>query len=297
MKASGVDIPISAAFAGITNIVNGKAWTNALRTYRLIIAVLLHNFYSNGAKTYEELIVYLETARGHPTGRLWVDCFLKATLLSLMFLRRERNGDFLLQQHCLKAMLPYFFAAGHHNYARYLSWNVRQMEHLPQRAKEDLLAGAHVCRHSDGRTAVPADQFGEQTYIKRGKGSGSMKGISTSPEQVAVWVNSFSVCAHLDIVMEHMYNEAGEAHKPHGEVDGEEKNQHKEEGEGRRRLDEVDRKKIAVELKKYSHPLNDQQPSVYNICNGQVVPDTVNVQIALAIGSEQSRQFSASLTQ
>ena len=33
--------------------------------------------------------------------------------------------------------------------------------HLPQRAKEDLLAGAHVCRHSDGGTAVPADQFGD----------------------------------------------------------------------------------------------------------------------------------------
>ena len=58
-KASGVDILTSAAFAGITSIVNGKAWTNALRAYRLIIAVLLQNFYSNAAKTYEELIVYL----------------------------------------------------------------------------------------------------------------------------------------------------------------------------------------------------------------------------------------------
>ena len=48
MKASGMDILISAAFAGITSIVNGKA----LRAYRLIIAVLLQNFYSNGAKTY-----------------------------------------------------------------------------------------------------------------------------------------------------------------------------------------------------------------------------------------------------
>ena len=67
-----------------------------------------------------------------------------------MFLRGERNGDFLLQQHCLKTMLPYFFAAGHHNYARYLSWYVRQIEHLPHRAKEDLLAGAHVCRHAGG---------------------------------------------------------------------------------------------------------------------------------------------------
>ena len=170
------------------------------------------------------------------------------------------------------------------------------MEHLPQRAKEDLLAGAHVCRHSDGGTAVPADQFGEQTCIKRGKGSGGMKGISTSAEHVAVWVNSFSVCAHLDIAIEHMYNADEVEQKPHGAVDGEEKNKHKEEGEGRRRLDEADRRKIAVELEKYIHPLNDQQPGVYNICNGQVATDTVNVQNALAIGTEQSRQFSISLS-
>ena len=66
--------------------------------------------------------------------------------------------------------------------------------------------------------------------------------------------------------MEHMYNEAGEEQKPHGEVDGEEKNKHNEEGEERMRLEEADRKKIAVKLVKYSHPLNDQQPGVYNIC-------------------------------
>ena len=59
-----------------------------------------------------------------------------------------------------------------------------------------------------------------------------------------------------------MYNEVGEEQKPHGEVDGEEKNKHKEEGEGRRRLDVADRKKIAVEVENYSHPLNDQQPGV-----------------------------------
>ena len=145
-------------------------------------------------------------------------------------------------------------------------------------------------------TVVPADQSGAQTYIKRGKGSRGMKGISTSPEQVAVWVNSFSACAHLNIAIEHMYNEAGEEQTPHGEVDGEAKNEHNEEGEGRRRLDEADRKKITVELENYSHPLNYQQPGVYNICNGHVAPGTVNVQNALAIGSEQSRQFSASLS-
>ena len=79
------------------------------------------------------------------------------------------------------------------------------MEHLPQRAKEDLLVGAHVCRHTDWGTAVPADQ----TYISQGKGAGGMKGISTSAEQVFVWVNSFSVCAHLKIALEDMNSDAG----------------------------------------------------------------------------------------
>ena len=183
-----------------------------------------------------------------------MDCLIKPTLIALMFLRGERNGDFLLQQHCLNAMLPYFFAAGQNNYARYLSWYVRQMDNLPQHAKEDLLASAHVCRHSDGRTAVPADQFGEHTYIKRGKGAGGMKGISTSAEQVVVWVNSFSVCAHLDIAIEHMYDEAGDEEKPNGGADGDGKNKHKEEGEGRRKLDEKYRREIGAELEKYIHP-------------------------------------------
>ena len=118
-----------------------------------------------------------------------------------------------------------------------------------------------------------------------------MKGISTSTEQVSVWVNSFSVCAHLDIAIEHMYEEITEDQKP-----GVDEEKHKEEGGGRRMLDETDRKKIALELEKYSHPLNDQQPGVYNICNGQVAPNIVNVQNVLAIGTEQSEQFSASLS-
>ena len=33
----------------------------------------------------------------------------------------------------------------------------------------------------------------------------------------------------------------------HGEIDGEEKNKHKEEGEGRQRRDEADWKKIAMD--------------------------------------------------
>ena len=129
------------------------------------------------------------------------------------------------------------------------------------------MEGAHVCRHSDGGTAVPADQFGEQTYIRRGKGAGGLRGISTNAEQVAVWVGSFSVCAHLDLAIEAMYCHEDAGEKPFGGTEGECKmeNNHKEEDERRRKMDETDRSKIAEELEKHSHPLNVKSTDLYNI--------------------------------
>ena len=34
-----------------------------------------------------------------------------------------------------------------------------------------------------------------------------MKSLTTSTEQVAIWVNSFSVCAHIAIAMDNIYTE------------------------------------------------------------------------------------------
>ena len=74
------------------------------------------------------------------------------------------------------------------------------MEHLPQCAKEDLIAGAHVCR-----SVWRADVYQAREGFWRYEGH----------FQVAVkmcffhMVNSFSVCVHLDIAIEHTYNEDG----------------------------------------------------------------------------------------
>ena len=159
------------------------------------------------------------------------------------------------------------------------------------------MKGAHVCRHTDGGTVVdvPDDQFGKQTYIRRGKGSGGLRGISTNSEQLAVWVVSFSVCVHLDLVIEamHCHDDAGE--KPFGGTEGECKteNKHTEEGEIRRKMDETVRNKIAEELQKQSRPLNVKSTDLYNIVNGQDAPTKVNVQDALHIGRTQSEKFQA----
>ena len=47
----------------------------------------------------------------------------------------------------------YFFAAGHMNYARYMTWCLRNIENLSTAAKNDLVKGAHICRQTDGGTA------------------------------------------------------------------------------------------------------------------------------------------------
>ena len=85
-----------------------------------------------------------------------MDCLVKPSLLALRLLHAHRDGDFLLQKVSLEAMIPYFFAAGHVNYARYMTWYLRNVENLPTAANNDLMKCAHVCRHSDGGTAVPA---------------------------------------------------------------------------------------------------------------------------------------------
>ena len=205
MKASGMETILTTTFGSIKGIMNGKTWPQALRAYRMLTAALLNNFLCNGPKTSEEIYAYLETEEDNPTKKLWVDCLIKPTLIAHRFIRSEREGDVLLREKCLKDMLPYFFAAGHHNYARYITIYLHEVKNLPENARRDLIEGCNVCCHSNGAPAVSSDQFGEQTYIKLGKGSGGLKGISTNDEQVAVWINSFSICSHISLALDEIY--------------------------------------------------------------------------------------------
>ena len=66
------------------------------------------------------------------TCKLSLDCLIKPVLLMMVFVTAEREGDWLLHIHSVKTMVPYFFAAGHHNYARlglaYLTaWRICQV--------------------------------------------------------------------------------------------------------------------------------------------------------------------------
>ena len=174
-----------AAFVGVNSIMDqGKPRVRAMRSFRMASSILLHSFLQTGFRTWEEMRVpgdgtpasywsSLGRQRHHPT------------LLVHQLVRFEREGDWLIQQLCIKRLLPYFFVAGHQHYARYLSWHCVEIALLlPAEAKDDLLSGAFFCRQKAGSwNAVSADQFGEQTAIKIGKGG--LQCITLSLGQVA----------------------------------------------------------------------------------------------------------------
>jgi hypothetical protein len=171
MQGSGIEKLIGSAFGGLAGIMSGKSWVRSMRAFRMVSTALLRNLLAVGPKTFQELDDYLESCRQHPTGRHWVDNLIKPTLLIHQLLRSERVGDFVLQQLTLERMLPYFFAAGHHHYARYISYHLLEMRHLlPTEAKAQLMSGAFVCRHQEGHwNGVSSDQFGELLFLLQEK--------------------------------------------------------------------------------------------------------------------------------
>ena len=134
MNASDVDMLLTAAFGGVAGIITGKSWTNALRACRLSTTVLLLDFFQNGAKTYHELNEY--------TWRLWVECQSHSPNLAVTAYTEIQRLPTPAGQP--RGHEPHFFAAGHMNYACYMTWYLRNVENLPTAAKNDLTKGAHV---------------------------------------------------------------------------------------------------------------------------------------------------------
>ena len=103
---------------------------------------------------------------------------------------------------------------------------------------------------------------------------GGLKGLTMSEDQVAIWVVSYPICAHVTLTIEFTYSAD----------DNMQEETRKEEGEKRRILDTYVRNRVYEELKTHPHPLKLTSSSVYNIINGKVANASVNVQETLKMG-------------
>ena len=89
------------------------------------------------------------------------------------------------------AFVPYFFAAGHHNYARYGLYNLQDMKSLPAAILERFLKGEHVIRHQKGFwNGIWTDMFIETTFMRYRKGPGGLIGLTLKPNVVKKWAYS-----------------------------------------------------------------------------------------------------------
>ena len=113
----------------------------------------------------------------------------------MTYIRAEREGDWLLHVYCVKAMMPYFFAAGHQNYARLGLVYLRTIENLPENY---FLKGKHVMRHIKGLwNSIWSDMFIESTFMRYGHGRAGIVGITLKPETLKTWALSHHICSQL----------------------------------------------------------------------------------------------------
>ena len=185
-------------------------------------------------------------------------------------------------------MLPYFFAAGHHHYARYGLHYLRSMEKLHGDVLERFLKGEHVMRHKKGLwNGIWSDMYIESTFMRYGHGPNGIVGNTLKPSTLKKWAYSMHTCSQ-------MINDLGDMCETQISSDV---TRHKEERPARIRSDAVDRNRIREMLQSCIDPLDPtDQPNnlVVNIVSGRIGPENVSAQDAVEIGRLQMHHYEGS---
>ena len=87
---------------------------------------------------------------------------------------------------CMSLMIPNFFTAGHHNYARYGMYHHRSSEAMPNETSRPSLQGEHVTRHIAGVwKGMWTDMMsgGRTNFMQCGKGPRGLIGITLKPNK------------------------------------------------------------------------------------------------------------------
>ena len=131
MTNTGLDDLLKAAFGGVDKMLSGKNFPQNFRALRIVVEELLRDFILNHSNM-EEMQSFLTTISSQSrTSKLWVNNLIRPVLYMMLYVRAEREGDWLLHIYSVTRMVPYFFAAGHPNYARYGLYYLNDMKSLP----------------------------------------------------------------------------------------------------------------------------------------------------------------------
>ena len=150
---SGLADVLESAFSGVTKMLSGKKFPQNIRALRMLTEELLREMLQQQAdvQSMDTLQAHLDHLSGlSRTSKFWIETIIRPTLLMMKFVRAERESDFPLHLQVVKEALPYFFSAGHINYARYGVYYLRQMEHLPDDIQKRFENGEHTIHLKSG---------------------------------------------------------------------------------------------------------------------------------------------------
>ena len=100
---------------------------------------------------FDDLTGFLKKSREQSsTSKLWVDNLIRRVCSIMLFVRAEREGDWPLHLCVVSKMIPYVFAAGHPNHARYGLYYLHDMKKLSDLILNKSMQGEHIARHHRG---------------------------------------------------------------------------------------------------------------------------------------------------
>lgn len=285
MSNTGLLEIMKSTFAGVEKMLLGsKYFPQNLRALRMVVEELLRPYITQFDSS-DKLDEFLENiSKESKTTKLWVENLIKPVQLMMMFVRAEREGDWPLHLKVVSKMLPYFFAAGHHNYARYATYYLNDMKNLPPVILARFLKGEHTTHHQKGIwNGMWSDMFIETTFMRFGKGDGGLVGVTLKPKSVKIWAYSLHSCTLLLHDLHTMSDEYPKRNM-----------MHKEEMPARIKSDAADRLKLRKKLEDCINPLDSKNhpEELVNVASGRINTDpTINAELAIIIGSKQTASF------
>ena len=191
---------------------------------------------------------------------------MKGARVLLHMLRAERDGIFDLHLNAMCECLPWFRAAGRHNYAKYVPCYITDMKRLQQQHPESyqhLCQGGFVVRRTGhyNFNAVSTDQALEQTINKEGKSEGGIIGLTLRKDALTRWLMTRHVMAEYSDAFTTMCHHTSEKNRIHPEL-----------GKTRKPKDESDVAEIVKVINQNQNPfdLETVPPTLINIITGQV---------------------------
>ena len=138
-----------------------------------------------------------------PTFQFWY-IVLRYEILVLIFIHAHRTQNFDLYVETLEALVPWFFALDHTNYARWVPVHIRDMKCLPHSIKEQFKSSWVVQKTQKKFSYIPIDQAHKQNN-KNVKGSGGAVGLTENPSAFRRWMIAGTEQARLLLEFESQF--------------------------------------------------------------------------------------------